>query len=213
MGELKALAAKLPAVPFDLTEKNKALLRQLESERMRATLLFLPETLLASVAAQMDALYGPSMKERMKALQAEHDALMDEPDGHRAIDVTVLAHPRLPEFYRRKVEQLELVLEGPDRAEAMDIIRSMIERVDLRPRASGKGRRDAPCCTATLRRSWRHAAKPRNANAPAKGRGVNFRWLRGPANTFTELDLTCHDRESSLVSNPFADASTMYYID
>ena len=55
VGELKALAAKLPAVPFDLTEKNKALLRQLESERMRATLLFLPETLLARVAAQMDA--------------------------------------------------------------------------------------------------------------------------------------------------------------
>jgi site-specific DNA recombinase len=86
-----------------------------------------------------DGLYEPSMKERMKALQTERDALMDEPDGHGEIDVTVLAHPRLPELYRRKVEQLELVLEGPDRAEAMNIIRSMIERVDLRPRPVGKG--------------------------------------------------------------------------
>ncbi len=56
--ELKALAAKLPAVPFDLTTKNKALLRQLESERLRAKLLFLPETLLATVAAELE---GPRL--------------------------------------------------------------------------------------------------------------------------------------------------------
>jgi hypothetical protein len=43
VGELKRRASKLPAVPFDLTPKNKALLRQLESERIRAKLLFLPE--------------------------------------------------------------------------------------------------------------------------------------------------------------------------
>ena len=47
VAELKALAAKLPPIPFDLTAKNKALLRQLESEGLRAKLLFLPEALLA----------------------------------------------------------------------------------------------------------------------------------------------------------------------
>ena len=46
--ELKRLAGKLPAVPFDLTAKNKTLLRQLESERLRAKLLFLPEQLMES---------------------------------------------------------------------------------------------------------------------------------------------------------------------
>ncbi|WP_406857660.1 recombinase family protein [Alsobacter sp. KACC 23698] len=40
----------------------------------------------------------------------------------------ILLHPRLPELYRRKVETLEAVLDGPDRAEAMDVIRSMIKK-------------------------------------------------------------------------------------
>jgi integrase len=55
VADLKALAAKLPAIPFDLTTKNKALLRQLESERLRAKLLFLPEELLAKVASELEA--------------------------------------------------------------------------------------------------------------------------------------------------------------
>ncbi|MEJ0094978.1 MAG: hypothetical protein WDN46_16615 [Methylocella sp.] len=55
VAELKALAAKLPAIPFDLTAKNKALLRQLESEGLRAKLLFLPETVLAKAASEKGA--------------------------------------------------------------------------------------------------------------------------------------------------------------
>jgi integrase len=55
VAELKALAAKLPAIPFDLTSKNKALLRQLESEGLRAKLLFLPETVLAKAASEKGA--------------------------------------------------------------------------------------------------------------------------------------------------------------
>jgi integrase len=47
--QLKRIAGRLPSVPFDLTEKNKALLRRLKSPRLRAKLLFLPETLHAKV--------------------------------------------------------------------------------------------------------------------------------------------------------------------
>ena len=54
VGELKRLAGKLPTVPFDLTAKNKTLLRQLESERLRAKLLFLPEQLMAKVAKDLE---------------------------------------------------------------------------------------------------------------------------------------------------------------
>jgi integrase len=54
VGELKRLAGNLPAVPFDLTEKNKTLLRQLESERVRAKLYFLPEQLIADVAKDLE---------------------------------------------------------------------------------------------------------------------------------------------------------------
>ena len=52
--ELKQLAAKLPQLPFDLTSKNKGLLRQLESQRLRAKLLFLPEQLTAKVAKALE---------------------------------------------------------------------------------------------------------------------------------------------------------------
>jgi integrase len=52
--ELGKLNSKLPAVPFDLTEKNKTLLRKLESERIRAKLLFLPEQLMGDVAKDLE---------------------------------------------------------------------------------------------------------------------------------------------------------------
>jgi integrase len=54
VGELKRLAGNLPAMPNDLTDKNKALLRQLESERVRAKLLFLPEQLIEKVAKDLE---------------------------------------------------------------------------------------------------------------------------------------------------------------
>jgi integrase len=54
VAELKRVAGNLPALPNDLTEKNKALLRQLESERVRAKLLFLPEQLMAEVGKDLE---------------------------------------------------------------------------------------------------------------------------------------------------------------
>jgi integrase len=50
ISQLKWIAKKLPAVRFELTAKNKAFLRQFESDRLRAELLFLPERLVADVA-------------------------------------------------------------------------------------------------------------------------------------------------------------------
>jgi integrase len=55
ISELKRLAGCLPSVPFDLTEKNKTLLRQLESDRLRAKLYFLPEQLMAEVAKELES--------------------------------------------------------------------------------------------------------------------------------------------------------------
>jgi integrase len=48
------LAGNLPPVPFDLTAKNKTLLRQLESDRPRAKLYFLPEQLMGDVAKELE---------------------------------------------------------------------------------------------------------------------------------------------------------------
>jgi integrase len=53
--ELKRIAGKLPELPFDLTPKNKSLLRQLESDRLRAILYFLPEQLMGEVAKELES--------------------------------------------------------------------------------------------------------------------------------------------------------------
>lgn len=53
LAQLKRSAAKLPAVPIGLTAKNKAFLRQFESGRVRAELMFLPERLVAEVTRSL----------------------------------------------------------------------------------------------------------------------------------------------------------------
>jgi hypothetical protein len=50
---LKRIASKLPAVPHELTAKNKAFLRQFESDRLRAELLFLPDRLVGNVTKRL----------------------------------------------------------------------------------------------------------------------------------------------------------------
>lgn len=54
IAQLKAITAKLPSIPFDLTDKNKALLRRFTSEHDRAALLYLPQQLLNEVKANLD---------------------------------------------------------------------------------------------------------------------------------------------------------------
>ena len=51
--ELEAISAKLPRAPYCLKEKDRALLRRFESDRLRARLLFLPESLQACVDADL----------------------------------------------------------------------------------------------------------------------------------------------------------------
>lgn len=46
LNRLKRLSSKLPPVPFDLTDKNKALMRELDSRSLRKKLIYLPDTLL-----------------------------------------------------------------------------------------------------------------------------------------------------------------------
>ena len=54
VARLKHIASKLPPIPFDLTPKNKALLRQLECDHLRAKLLFLPDQLMSEVAKDLE---------------------------------------------------------------------------------------------------------------------------------------------------------------
>ena len=49
LSHLRRIASKLPAVPLDLTPKNKALVFKFESDALKAKLLFLPDELQAEV--------------------------------------------------------------------------------------------------------------------------------------------------------------------
>ena len=52
----------------------------------------------------------------------------------------VALHPNLPELYRRQVERLEAALNDPlIRDEAAEVLRDLIEKVGLVPRAGAKG--------------------------------------------------------------------------
>jgi len=85
-----------------------------------------------------DGMYHPSMKERMLELEGERAALMAEMEPSEAANVDVLMHPNLPELYRRKVRELERLLEeGTERDESREVIRSMIDRVVLTPGNAG----------------------------------------------------------------------------
>ena len=86
-----------------------------------------------------DGLYHGSIKERLTALEADKARLLaaaEEPDADLP---SVLLHPQLPDR-RRKMEALEAALAGgEDSAEAMGMVRIMIDRVVLTPSPAGAG--------------------------------------------------------------------------
>jgi hypothetical protein len=47
-------------------------------------------------------------------------------------------HPQLAEWYRRRIDRLERLLEGSEQEEARGVVRSMIDRVVLTPRPDGR---------------------------------------------------------------------------
>ena len=124
-----------------MREEMKALRsnRQAEQAQRMRKLAEIERKIAGIIRAIEDGLYDSAIKERLVTLKAERDALQANPEKSVEDELVILAHPNLPALYRRKVQQLEQVLEGPDRDEAMELIRSMIERVDLHPRESGTG--------------------------------------------------------------------------
>jgi site-specific DNA recombinase len=86
-----------------------------------------------------DGLYQPTMKTRLAELEAEKTALTARQRLPRP-NPKISIHPNLGAVYRREVEELESLLsEGDERDEAMELIRSLIERITLTPRSKGPG--------------------------------------------------------------------------
>jgi site-specific DNA recombinase len=89
------------------------------------------------IRAIEDGLYQPSMKTRMAELEAEKAALEERLATAPELP-KVRLHPNLAGMYRQKVAALEQALADPEiKAEAMEIVRSQIERITLTPCQDG----------------------------------------------------------------------------
>ena len=84
------------------------------------------------ITAISEGLRGPGIQGRLDALEAEKTMVytqLQEPQG-----ALVLLHPNLSGIYQKKVEALHEALHHRDhRDEAFTILRSLIERVEVRP--------------------------------------------------------------------------------
>ena|SRR5437868_13173181 len=83
---------------------------------------------------------NPALKARMAELESERVRRLSAQSEALAPAPPVQLHPNLPELYRRQVERLEAALNDPMiRDEAAEVLRELIEKVVLQPRAGGKG--------------------------------------------------------------------------
>ena len=118
-------------------ERSRASTRDQAAARDRKT-ADVNRKISAILKAVEDGMYHTGLKERLAQLESERAVLVAGQATDPAADVTVLVHPNVPELYRRKVTELEQLLEHwQERDEARALIRSMIDRVVLAPRASG----------------------------------------------------------------------------
>jgi site-specific DNA recombinase len=99
---------------------------------------------LEKLQARLDGLYDAiadglrtaGLKTKIEEMEAEVIALKSEIDA--APSPAPILHPNLAELYRRKVENLHEALSAPDtRTEAAEILRSIIERIDVTPLGRG----------------------------------------------------------------------------
>ena len=84
-----------------------------------------------------DGLYQPSMKARLSELETEKAAFISSRVTSPTLP-NVSVHPNLATVYRKKVEELETLLEyAQHKDEAMELIRSLIDKIELTPREGG----------------------------------------------------------------------------
>jgi hypothetical protein len=82
--------------------------------------------------------YSRALGDRLADLEKQQERL--ETRLSEAPPSTVRLHPRLAEVYAEKVQRLEKALNDPGiRAEAAEVLRSLIDRIELRPGGDGRG--------------------------------------------------------------------------
>ena len=115
------------AVEFEQRIKSDAL--ELQS---------LERKIASIVAAIEEGKYSRALGDRLADLERQRDLIsarkVENPQG------TIRLHPRLADVYAEKIQQLEEALNEPSiREEAAEVFRSLVDRVELRPRDKGQG--------------------------------------------------------------------------
>jgi site-specific DNA recombinase len=109
---------------------------ELERSAAQTELAAVTRRLDGLVDAIADGLRGPDLQRRLDELGARKGQL----EGLLAAPAPppVRLHPNLSELYRQKVAELHAALADPElRGEALEIVRSLIERVELHPAENG----------------------------------------------------------------------------
>ena len=98
----------------------------------------------------------------------------------------VLLHPNMAAQYRKQVANLAQVLNREEnRGEAAAILRSLVDRIELKPNQQGKLEIDLYGDLAGILTLAGKKDRPIDQNDPFS----RLRWLRGPATSFTEREL------------------------
>ena len=122
---------------FNATLATEAGTRRQETVQAQARLVATERKIASILKAVEDGLYNPSMKQRLTALEAEKTELQKQL-AEMPVATPIVPHPNLPAVYRRKVERLtETLADSAIRTEAMVVVRSLIDRIVLRPRTGG----------------------------------------------------------------------------
>ena len=106
--------------------------------REESRLAQIERKIAAIVRAVEDGLYNPAVKERLDALEAEKASVAAELAA-MPVPTPIRLHPNLPQLYRQKVEALTETLNAPAiRTQAAEVLRSLIDRVELKPGIDGR---------------------------------------------------------------------------
>jgi hypothetical protein len=74
-----------------------------------------------------------SVRDQLRRLEARKREIAADLNAQKG-DIEIAIHPNLPELYRRKVVRLQRVLDDEaTRPQAVEIIRSLIERIEIQP--------------------------------------------------------------------------------
>jgi site-specific DNA recombinase len=130
------------------------------------------------VQALLDGVPASAVRGKISELEARRDALRHRLGSGE--DQSVRFHPNMAEYYRTQVAGLRAALsEDGRRREAAEIVRRLVDRIELSP-VMRSGRK--PCRSASmagLLASWRWRQKQKRRSMKATLRSWSPNWLRG----------------------------------